>query len=414
MNMYAMLLLIQETLPPPPEPSSTPDINTAQVIGIVILSLGLIVVAALAVRPLVGRVKRAAAPETEPTPPEETLPPAFDQGSHRPILQFPSPAAKGPEKLEAWNEPNPVVEERFGRVIGDSINRRKLGDRRPARRAHDLAIAALHRLDTDPQPRNGARGTAVAERPIVPLDERRLAALERVPQGQILQWQGAVAADPDVSMATVAGAAAAPARPVRSVHGAEESFERWPLNDRAQLDQPPAANADPTPDAATSDANTEEFVVVRRDQIEAAEMPPPVASPPYGVDVEGVDTRTLAEISQVLRDLIYCANAGELFHGFALYSDPYLFRFMDGTGLTEDEFRDVYGSIGSRPQAAWERLDRLSDVVRRPDSRVEATVSYVDVAGKPISGRERFRFAFDSERRVWMIDDIASIEGPAQ
>jgi hypothetical protein len=49
--------------------------------------------------------------------------------------------------------------------------------------------------------------------------------------------------------------------------------------------------------------------------------------------------------------------------------------------------------------------------VRNPDGTVEATVSYVDVMGKPINGQERFRFAFDRERRVWMIDDIAPLEG---
>ena len=393
MTPLAMLLYLQETLPPPPEPTGTPDINTAQVVGIVILSLGLIVIAALALRPLVGRNKQAEAPEAEPTPPEKST--EFEPVVRRPLLQFPTPPVRTPEPETEWDEADPVVEERFGRILGEPVNRRKLGDRRPTRRAHDLAVAALHRVDTDPHAQNGSRVTAIAERLVVPMDERRMGVVDRVPQGQILQWQGTIIPEPAV---------ADPA--VDAGERLEESFANWPANDRVISARTPASAVSKGDDA------TQEFIVVTRDQAED-ERPAAAAEVEYGLDIVGVDTSTLAEISQVLRDLIYCANSGQLFHGFALYSDPYLFRFMDGTGLTEDEFREIYGSIGSRPPEAWERLDRLSDVVRRPDGKIEATVSYVDVAGKPINGQERFRFALDTERGVWMIDDIATIEEPA-
>jgi hypothetical protein len=400
MNPLAILLTIQNTLPPPPAPTSSPEIDTSRVIGVVILSLGVIVIVALALRPFVARKTKPTMGVGDAVPAtEETAMP--EQGSSRQIIQFPAPASRAPERADEWTVANPVIEERLGRVIGDSMSRRKLGDRRPNRRAHDLAVAALHRLETDVPSIAENPTSAIAERPIVPIEERRLGAIERNRQGQIVQLQPG-------SVATSAGAKRVTPRPeapalVDSPAQAGSKADLIAESDDAVVDTEASASAD----------ITEEFVVIRRGQesehdsaVEASR----IANSTYGLNVEGVDVQTLAEISQVLRDLIYCANTGELFHGFALYSDPYLFRFMDGTGLTEEEFREVYGSIGSRPQDAWERLDRLSDVVRNPDGTVVATVSYVDVHGKPTNGRERFRFDFDTDRRVWMIDDIAPLD----
>jgi len=124
-----------------------------------------------------------------------------------------------------------------------------------------------------------------------------------------------------------------------------------------------------------------------------------------------IDTPTLAALHQVVRELINCANSGQLLHGFSLYSDPFLFRFMDGSRMTEDEFRETFGSVGARPRDEWEHLDRLYDVARLPDGRIEATTCYVDGAGKPSNGIERYRFVLVDG--AWQIDDIAPVEATA-
>jgi len=132
--------------------------------------------------------------------------------------------------------------------------------------------------------------------------------------------------------------------------------------------------------------------------------------PASTVDLHVIDTPTLAALHQVVRELIYCATSGQLLYGFALYSDPFLFRFMDDAGLTEEEFRDAFGSIRARPREDWEHLGLLSDVERLPDGRFEATASYVDRNGAPVNGFERYRFV--RAESGWQIDDITLLDPP--
>jgi hypothetical protein len=79
--------------------------------------------------------------------------------------------------------------------------------------------------------------------------------------------------------------------------------------------------------------------------------------------------------------------------------------------MSEIEFRETYGSVKARPRASWEHLDRLFDIARLPDGRIEATASYVDVKGAPANGLERYRFV--ESDGIWMIDDIEPIEPAA-
>jgi hypothetical protein len=136
------------------------------------------------------------------------------------------------------------------------------------------------------------------------------------------------------------------------------------------------------------------------------------ATPPAATVAE-VDDFTLAGITQSVRELLFCANVGELLHGFALYSDPFLFRFMDSTGLSEEQFRDLYGSVKPKDPEHWTRLARLLDVERLPDGRVEATATYRDVTGAPANGAERYRFVLSPDGTYWMIDDIRTVDRPS-
>ena len=65
MNTLAVLVLLvraQNVLPSPPEPTGSPEIDTVRVIGVVLVSLGVIVLLALALRPLVVRTGKSPAP----------------------------------------------------------------------------------------------------------------------------------------------------------------------------------------------------------------------------------------------------------------------------------------------------------------------------------------------------------------
>ena len=115
----------------------------------------------------------------------------------------------------------------------------------------------------------------------------------------------------------------------------------------------------------------------------------------------------VAALTATVRELLFCANVGEYLHGFALYSDRHLFRFMDETGLTVDEFRAAFE--GAEPRAAddWTRLSHLGEVRRLEDGRVTALVTYLD--GERPGGSERYTFEFGAARVLWLIDDIAQV-----
>jgi hypothetical protein len=116
------------------------------------------------------------------------------------------------------------------------------------------------------------------------------------------------------------------------------------------------------------------------------------------------------ELSAVVRELLFCANSGQLLHGFALYSDAFLFRTMDDSGLNEDEFKAAHQSVPAKPIRDWTRLAELRDIERHADNVVAATVVYTQPAGVAEVPRERFRFLKHEETGAWMIDDIGPID----
>lgn len=116
------------------------------------------------------------------------------------------------------------------------------------------------------------------------------------------------------------------------------------------------------------------------------------------------------ELSAVVRELLFCANSGQLLHGFALYSDAFLFRTMDDSGLNEDEFKAAHQQVSAKPIRDWTRLADLRDIDRHADNVVTATVVYGPAASGAVAPRERFRFMKNDESGAWMIDDIEPID----
>lgn len=129
--------------------------------------------------------------------------------------------------------------------------------------------------------------------------------------------------------------------------------------------------------------------------------------PDPATDETAVDRATVEAITATVRELLFCANVGEYLHGFALYSDRYLFRFMDETGMTVDEFRAAFEDAPAREPDDWTRLSHIGDVRRLDDGRVTAVVTYVD--GERPGGSERYTFEFSTTRGLWLIDDIQQV-----
>ena len=120
-----------------------------------------------------------------------------------------------------------------------------------------------------------------------------------------------------------------------------------------------------------------------------------------------VDVATRDGITATIQELLFCSNVGELLHGFALYTDRYLFQFMDDSRMSEDEFRDAFSDIGAKDPSDWTRIDAISDFTRLDDGRVTVRVRYID--GSMIDGTEQFTMRYDSRLERWLIDDIQAI-----
>lgn len=120
-----------------------------------------------------------------------------------------------------------------------------------------------------------------------------------------------------------------------------------------------------------------------------------------------VDVATRDGITATVQELLFCSNVGELLHGFALYTDRYLFQFMDESLMSEDQFREVFSDVAAKDPSDWTRLDSISDFTRLDDGRVTVRVRYID--GSMIDGTEQFTMRYDPRLERWLIDDIQAI-----
>jgi hypothetical protein len=120
-----------------------------------------------------------------------------------------------------------------------------------------------------------------------------------------------------------------------------------------------------------------------------------------------VDTATRDGVTATIQELLFCSNVGELLHGFALYTDRFLFKFMDESRLSEDEFRKMYSDVPAKDPSEWIRVDSMSRFARLPDGRVSVRVRYID--GSQIDGREELVLKYDARLERWLIDDIRPV-----
>jgi hypothetical protein len=382
MEMSSLLLLLQEALPPPPAPTASPDIDTARVVGIVVVSLGVVFLLALAAKPLVVRKDRPMPVEPESSEPQESADgEAVQPVEHAAIIPFPSPDARDP----ADGGEDAALSARLQWVTGTSGRRRKLGDRGvpagPAPASRQPTGGVLIPFQAASQPTSGASWADTERFMRPPLPDP-----EEAPGTDAL-------ADADTPHEQRAGEELAPMADDRNGHHATAGY--------ASL--APHSRGEPTRPADS---------ILGSDLLETLQAQPMIQPREPATDA-AIDDATLAGITQTVRELLFCANVGELLHGFALYSDPFLFRFMDSTGLSEEEFQATYGSVPPKDPEHWTRLAGLSEIERLPDGRIEATATYRDVTGAPANGAERYRFVLSPDGTFWMIDDIRAVEHPA-
>lgn len=348
-------------------------VPTAQIVVTVVVALASLVAAALALRLIIER-RWQEEPNPEPEGDDE-LPGFGEPPIGGPNLRFPLTGAADRDHPRQFDS-DAGAALRTATTLLDSVVR--IDDAHAMRLGHVGGPSKLHRITEQSSQIDVPMAAASGSRWRAPASERRNGTAGIAPLGEILQWQekrGSLGLEP------VAGDDVrhpAPATPVSGPSGAPSVVRNGP------------GFAEPTPGI---------------DQPRTSRSPLPAGREPGSA----ADQATIDVITQLVRDLMYCANSGELLLGFALYSESFLFRFMDATGFDEVDFRAAYGTKAARPRSAWERLEQLTEVQWKCDGRIEATADYVDYAGERVPTRERFRFVYVESQAAWRVDDIVHL-----
>jgi len=359
MNALLGLALAQAaTLPPPPAPKSANSVSPLSIVLVVVIVLGSVAMIALSSR----RIKRRPTSKGEALP--SNLAPDASAETDQPVFQAGRPV-----------DPNLLA--RLRRVTGSqAAERRRLGNRKSKGEADVVVsenpapawLVEPSRPSAEPVEDDGDEATPAGVYP-EPIPIRRRAAQ---------RWQD----EPVIAPGTLSSSSA------RSWAASGAALQGLTNDEVSQLEAPrqTARRVPPAP-----------------------RLKPDVI-PPKSEARSSAGELLAAELSATVRELLFCANVGEVLHGFALYSDAFLFRTMDDTGMSEDEFRVAFASQPAKPVGEWTRLLDLRNVDRLTPDLVEATILYASPAGEDATKPERFRFIRNPEGQGWLVDDIRSLE----
>ncbi len=425
--MIVALILQQAALPPPPAPDASTGIGLWQIVMTIVFGGGAVALALFAMRPW-PRLSPAAAHEpagerTQPVQSTFTVSALTRSTAIATPDAGPVPALVQPEEVARVQEVDPAVADRLRRVLeaAEANHRRRLGDRKSTAPAASPAPRPATNVIPFERPA-GANTLASQTLTRMTMAERlaRLNAAEPEPgrdqragAGEAVQPAGEHWTTAGDLRVLSGGAGANTGRPVAPPAPQPEEEpalvppelpvdESIPLVSSHTLAESPAGEA-----AVESPAHVKLPPILPLDDI----VPVPVLERPIQEPEDrDSDEHVLAGVSATLRELIYCANVGEMLHGFALYTDAFLFRTMDESGMAESEFRAAFGATGARPKEAWLRLDRVTALERQANGKVLVTVSYVTPDGGASGAPERYRFARDASTGMWFIDDIAPVE----
>ena len=349
--------------------TSAETIDLLRVAGIV----SLVVAAVLALASLIR-------PKLPPTTPDALTTEPDDQGGR-------SGPGTGDERSTA--DPS-----RLGEVVPPLGDRREPAFDEADRAYRDPVVAARLKHVLGPDRRVGRRRSDPLPAPATPRQVPAATRL-RLIRGDEEAWVGHTGPEPappghlaarDQEPDTMFSSDLDTASSALGDHGASRPAET--------IEGTPPSDADLDPLAAAGPQPRSKVVPFIPRQTAVASVPDEV-----------VDAAVVAAITATVRELLFCANVGEYLHGFALYTDRYLFRFMDETGMTVDEFRATFEAAPARDADDWTRLAGLGDARRLDDGRISAAVTYQD--GEASGATETYTFAFAADRGLWLIDDIA-------
>lgn len=378
MNGTESVLSFMAILPPPPIPGggAASDIWW-RIVGILLVSLIAITLFMYLFRPLTPAPAEGAEEQRE----EEELARLAAQIAARMDESPPAPVtsvipfrgrANGARGVDAGEVSNASA--RLRRILGQpapggyaaDADRRRLGHRRQTPQPPDAPAPVPAGAATQPHPPDAA----TSAQPGAEVDPDLL--------GDLVNRLPSEADQPD----TASGSVSEPSEPAADVP-TEHDLTRLAVDPRAPGRIVPFKPRTTVPSAVQ--------------ETELSAKPAKVRTMP-------VNPATRKAVEEVVRQLLFFANVGEVLQGFGLYTDEHLRRFMADSGMPEREFQALFAAVPPKEAEDWTRIEFISRIVRLEDGRISADVQYVD--GHRPNGTERIFFLRDPETKRWLIDDI--------
>jgi len=175
----------------------------------------------------------------------------------------------------------------------------------------------------------------------------------------------------------------------------------------AQEGTPFAGREVPDPSLCTVNPRSPDFLM----QTPVAATPGATpATPQAAVEPTGnpADAATTSAISDVVRQLYACLNAGDTLRALALFTDPAATKFL--ASRPDLAIPPANATPGPSPLEAQIAIVSIDDVTMLSDGRVFALVTQDDPT-RPPDGPEPVFFYFTNQNGQWLIDDFQFLAG---
>jgi hypothetical protein len=134
------------------------------------------------------------------------------------------------------------------------------------------------------------------------------------------------------------------------------------------------------------------------------------ATPQAAVEPTGnpADAATTSAITDVVRQLYACLNAGDTLRVLALFTDPAASRFL--AARPDLAVPPTNATPPASPPEAQIAIVSIEDVTTLSDGRVFALVTQDDPT-RPPDGPEPVFYYFTNQNGQWLIDDFQFLSG---
>lgn len=114
-------------------------------------------------------------------------------------------------------------------------------------------------------------------------------------------------------------------------------------------------------------------------------------------------------VERAVAAIIACASSESQAERYAVFTDRYLASMFVGEHAVDQPAFELKIASGVVPEAFSVRLERVSDIGRQPNGRVDVAMHLLTSEG-PLT--DRTLLAWDADTEAWLIDEVISLDPP--